>query len=286
MKGRTIKTPESANGEYYLQIKAIDNAKNEEEVKSRKFIIDNKKPTIEIEKDGNTGYEKQANSKVTVMDENEIKSIEYKWTKEGNIDVTSWKEINNRESVKLEGNNTGSYYLNVKVKDIADNEEEIRSKEYRLDNNKPKIITQGEKIEVQDLESGVEEIRYAWKSTEKDSISEWIKIESGTTIPKSNLEATRAKYVVEASDKAGNKSTYESQEYIIDKEAPIINLNRNGNVEFEKEPKAICSTSKTNSGVQGSSHISTILRLLPRKPLRFTPTSVIATLHLRHISLW
>ena len=40
LKGRTIKTPESANGEYYLQIKAIDNAKNEEEVKSRKFIID------------------------------------------------------------------------------------------------------------------------------------------------------------------------------------------------------------------------------------------------------
>lgn len=235
-------------GELYLQIKAVDEAGNEEIIISDKIKFDNIAPTINIEQN-NSDYYKETETIVKIEDHNEVKKY-YNWTKnssELNFDDDEWKEYEGEYPEAKKGE-TGEFYLHIKAIDEAGNENIKTSNVFKLDNEKPYIIINknGSEKYIKSIETGLNVIDltetktyYYWSEnntileSEKDK---WLKYNSGDKIIKNDGNGEFYLHI-KSKDALGNEIDKTSDVYKLDNEKPEIIFEKDGNNDFEVSAK-------------------------------------------------
>ena len=120
-------------GDYEIIVTTTDNLDN---TATRKYIIhiDRTGPTITINPNGNSGYEKAAEVTLSAQDIATVNSqISYSIVKEGEEPAYE-KTVTNGGSIQISGL-TGKYYIYVKAKDASGNETTFRSNPFYFDNS-------------------------------------------------------------------------------------------------------------------------------------------------------
>ena len=133
--------PENIEGQYFLYIRAEDNAGNVIE-KTETIVIDTKLPVITFDPDGNTTFANTHSTVVTISDYSMITSAKYVWTTSDTEEPVDNKFADNFKSgdtVTTPEGLTGDYYLWVMVEDKAGNVVKEVSKVFKLDNRVPQV---------------------------------------------------------------------------------------------------------------------------------------------------
>lgn len=137
-------TKNDVDGKYYLWIKTIDNAGNEEISKTSLLELDNTNPVVEITNNGTINPVTSQTSNINITDNSNL-DIKYIWSTsnkelEVNNDWTSWNNYSESQALTLDNSyEDGIYYLHVLAIDRAGNETYFISNSYTLVNNKPNV---------------------------------------------------------------------------------------------------------------------------------------------------
>ena len=139
----------SKAGTYTITYTVSDRAGNQANpVKRTVNVIDNVGPIVKFGTDGNSTYQKNHSTTVTVSDEHSSvnkSSLKYLWnTSTSTPNESDIKtSFNNGGTISTPSGKTGTYYLWILAKDIAGNKTIARSKNFKLDNTKPTISLNG-----------------------------------------------------------------------------------------------------------------------------------------------
>ncbi|UGV39705.1 PKD domain-containing protein [Methanococcoides orientis] len=131
-------TKDSVSGDWYLHVKATDNASNVNYSVSNVFKLDNSVPVIELTENVNSTYSNSHSTTVTVTDTpSGLQSLEYSWSQsntEGSVD--SWTLFNSGDILTKDSVN-GDWYLHVKATDNTTNVNYSISNVFKFDNEEP-----------------------------------------------------------------------------------------------------------------------------------------------------
>ena len=151
LKENTIyKTEENLELTYKTNgtIKAkVNDTVNEKETEEIEIInVDNEKPTVTFETNGNDTYQKTQSTKVTVTDtQSGISTLKYQWTNSTNQPAASTFTTTFTSGDTLtKSDGTGDYYLWILAIDNAGNQIITKSNTFKLDNNAPSCNWSGE----------------------------------------------------------------------------------------------------------------------------------------------
>lgn len=135
--GDTV-TKGSANGNWYLHVRSIDNAGNVNYSVSNVFRFDNGLPVIHFGTDGSDTYAKSHSTDVTVSDAlSGINQLGYAWTQDIDVDsVSQWTSFTNGATL-TKNSGDGDWYLHIRAIDNAINTNYSVSSNFRLDNTAP-----------------------------------------------------------------------------------------------------------------------------------------------------
>jgi len=221
----------NVTGEYYLIVRACDNAGNCAD-KSSLFKLDNEGPTIKFVTNGNSTWAKTQSTVVNVTTTGaqiNSESVKYIWTttkSSGTPDTlfTSGDTIT-KDSV------TGTYYLRVKACDTLGNCTTSASNAFKIDNTAPTITlspngnstpakSQSSTITVEDNESSGKTSTYKYIWSTSNTANPSTGFASGDTVAQSS--GTGNYYlIVTACDNATNCTTKQvSNVFVLDNTAP------------------------------------------------------------------
>ena len=151
LKENTIyKTEENLELTYKTNgtIKAkVNDTVNEKETEEIEIInVDNEKPTVTFETNGNDTYQKTQSTKVTVTDtQSGISTLKYQWTNSTNQPAAStFTTTFTSGDILTKSDGTGDYYLWILAIDNAGNQIITKSNTFKLDNNAPSCNWSGE----------------------------------------------------------------------------------------------------------------------------------------------
>ncbi|WP_394697838.1 choice-of-anchor L domain-containing protein [uncultured Methanomethylovorans sp.] len=138
--GDTV-TKGSANGNWYLHVRSIDNADNVYYSVSSVFRLDNGLPVIHYGTDGDDTYAQSHSTVVTVTDAlSGINQLGYAWTQDIDVDsVSQWTSFTNGATL-TKNSGDGDWYLHIRSIDSASNTNYSVSSNFRLDNTAPAYI--------------------------------------------------------------------------------------------------------------------------------------------------
>ncbi|MEZ5335122.1 MAG: PKD domain-containing protein [Methanolobus sp.] len=137
VNGSTL-TKNSADGDWYLHVKATDNANNINYSVSGVFKLDNTDPVINIATNSNSTYSQNQSTVVTATDVlSGMQELEYAWTQDSDVEsVSSWTSFENNSTLTKD-NADGDWYLHIKATDNASNVNQSVSGVFKLDNSAP-----------------------------------------------------------------------------------------------------------------------------------------------------
>ncbi|MDP5274625.1 Kelch repeat-containing protein [Chengkuizengella axinellae] len=231
-------TLEHSTGTYYLHVRAEDNAGNQKTGVSGQFLLDNTEPVISITPNENSTWSQSQSTIVTVTDNNSgivNDTLEYVWSDSLNAPVDGWLGFNSGDKIKLE-NETGNYYLYVRVEDEVGNQNTEVSEQFLIDNTEPTISfapngnnawsqTQTTTVTVTDDHSGVDEnnLEYVWSDSTDIPANGWSSFSNGEEL---TLESETGAYYlhVRAEDAEGNQSLGRSEAFVIDNILPSLEV--------------------------------------------------------------
>ena len=237
--GNTVEVSKKANtvGEYYLWVK-IQTGEGDERIEvSNVFAVIEE----EIELKANTEEINKGPVQVTI----DYKNAYTKNKKLGigaTLDEAKQNAVSN-ESTAIEVSENS--YVYVTAEDNYGNVGEAYIQISNIDNQKPVItlspnggtfkteedtVTIDVKIDVKDDQSGVEEVKYAWSTsnTEKPADEEFTTIDPGETITSPELGEGKHYLWVIAKDKVGNVTEEPSFDYnVVPPAAPTVTLKEN-----------------------------------------------------------
>jgi len=223
-------------GTYTMKYNATDSSSNVAEEVTRTIIVrDTQKPVVSLEKDTVSGYQKETNVKVYVIDKNSpIKTVRYAVTTSQKAPSTSaYQEFvdydmvqNNTLSLK---NLTGIYYVHVIAIDVHNNQSlPVTLGPISFDNEAPIVSLTPNGLEagrietvlqVTDKESGVREVLCAWSNQNQTAPTSYETCTNGTL----QKEELGSYYLwIKAVDRVGNEQLFVSNIFTAAKEKPII----------------------------------------------------------------
>ncbi len=125
----------------------VNDTINEKETEEIEIInVDNEKPTVTFETNGNNTYAKSQGTKVTVTDNlSGVSTLKYQWTNSTNQPaVSTFTNTFASGDTLTKSDGTGDYYLWILAIDNAGNQIIIKSNTFKLDNNAPSCNWSGE----------------------------------------------------------------------------------------------------------------------------------------------
>ena len=125
----------------------VNDTINEKETEEIEIInVDNEKPTVTFETNGNSIYQKTQSTKVTVTDNlSGISTLKYQWTNSTNQPAAStFTNTFASGDTLTKSDGTGDYYLWILAIDNAGNQIITKSNIFKLDNNAPSCNWSGE----------------------------------------------------------------------------------------------------------------------------------------------
>ena len=125
----------------------VNDTVNEKETEEIEIInVDNEKPTVTFETNGNNIYAKSQSTKVTVTDNlSGIATLKYQWTNSTNQSAAStFTNTFTSGDTLTKSDGTGDYYLWILAIDNAGNQIITKSNIFKLDNNAPSCNWSGE----------------------------------------------------------------------------------------------------------------------------------------------
>ena len=121
----------------------VNDTVNEKETEEIEIInVDNEKPTVTFETNGNNTYQKTQSTKVTVTDtQSGISTLKYQWTNSTNQPAAStFTNTFASGDTLTKSDGTGDYYLWILAIDNAENQIITKSNIFKLDNTNPTCI--------------------------------------------------------------------------------------------------------------------------------------------------
>ena len=125
----------------------VNDTVNEKETEEIEIInVDNEKPTVTFETNGNSIYQKTQSTKVTVTDNlSGVSTLKYQWTNSTNQPAAStFTNTFTSGDTLTKSDGTGDYYLWILAIDNAGNQIITKSNAFKLDNNAPSCNWSGE----------------------------------------------------------------------------------------------------------------------------------------------
>ena len=125
----------------------VNDTVNEKETEEIEIInVDNEKPTVTFETNGNNTYQKTQSTKVTVTDtQSGISTLKYQWTNSTNQPAAStFTNTFASGDTLTKSDGTGDYYLWIQAIDNAGNQIITKSNAFKLDNTNPSCNWSGE----------------------------------------------------------------------------------------------------------------------------------------------
>jgi len=258
-------TKDGVTGDYYIVATACDKAGNcNTKYASNVFKIDNTKPTITFDVNGNSTYQKSQTSKITVNDNHsggDTATYKYIWTTDTNANPTT--SFTSGSSYTKDGV-TGDYYIVATACDKAGNcTTKQASNVFKIDNTKPTITltpdgnntwstSQSSKITVSDDHSGGNTSTYKYIWSETNTATANISFTNNETVTKD--EVTGEYYlIVRACDKAGNCEDKVSNVFKISNEPPEIVFGTNGNTTYAKSQSSKITVNQSVAPLDTSS---------------------------------
>jgi hypothetical protein len=135
---------DSVDGDWYLHIRATDNASNTNYSVSNSYALDNRLPLIHFGTDGNATTAQSHSTNVTVVDSlSGIQALAYCWTNDSDVgSVTEWTTFNNGATLTIDSVE-GDWYLHIRATDNASNANYSVSNKFALDNALPVVSITG-----------------------------------------------------------------------------------------------------------------------------------------------
>jgi len=241
-------TQNTGSGNYYLHIKAEDNAGNVGHTKSNLFKVDNTLQNIVFGTNGNSTYAKSQSTTATVHDSiSGVATSEYQWSTSSATPSGGWIPFINGSTL-TQSTGIGNYYLHVRGVDNSGNEEIRRTNVFKLDNALQSIVfepngnntyekSQSSRVTVNDSLSGVATSEYQWSTSSATPSGGWIAFVNGSTLTQSTGSGN---YYLHARgvDNAGNEEFRRTSVFRLDNTnpiAPTLNLDEswiNGDRKF------------------------------------------------------
>ena len=238
----TLSSPENADGEWRLYVRATDSAGNQT-VKYRNCLLDNTPPEIIIDPDGNAGNEGKSIYSVNAAVNDSITAkaalnVEYGCS--GSADpssVETWTRAEDPENISVQIRLQDDTYFHVKASDEAGNTGIRTSKVFALDKNAPKGTIEKEgknttnsnsinvNVSVEDdySENADIQMQFSVDSVDDESWTEWEKYVEKKAI---TFEATEGEHTIQArfKDAVGNVSEIAETTVVYDITPPVITL--------------------------------------------------------------
>lgn len=222
----SLKLPEGiSSGVYTIKITANDGTNTVTEEGT--FTVDNEKPTIEVDQDGNEESSREANVKVDIQGA-ESDALQYVWSESEDIPVDGWTHFSTGDTLTLADQN-GIWYLHVRAEDAVGNILEWHSQGFTLDNTMPEITLEGENPLVLQAGSAYTEPGFIAIDESDGDITESVVITG--EIDNMVLGEYILTYLV--TDKAGNQTTTVRKVHVIDDEVPYIELSGDNVIELQ-----------------------------------------------------
>ncbi len=253
-----ILTGDSMEGDWYLHIRATDNASNINYSVSNAFAMDNSLPVIHFGTDGNTTYAQSHSTNVTVVDSlSGIEALAYSWTNDLNVSsVSHWTAFNNGATLTRDSGE-GDCYLHVRATDNAGNTNYSVSNAFALDNTLPVVSITGNpaswqntsavlNVSIDDL-SGVSQVKWATGILNSTYFASSGNILSS---PYSFEVSGNGNYTVYARDLAGNENATVFTVSYIDTHVPSVSLSPDGNSTYSQSHNSTITSLDGLSGVQ------------------------------------
>ncbi|MCC7576434.1 MAG: choice-of-anchor L domain-containing protein [Methanomethylovorans sp.] len=255
--GATL-TRDSVDGDWYLYIRATDNASNINYSVSNAFSMDNSLPVIHFSIDGNATYAQSHSTNVTVVDPlSGIGALAYSWTSDPNVSsVSHWTAFNNGATLTKDSVE-GDWYLHIRATDNASNTNYSVSNAFALDNTLPVVSISGNpaswqntsavlNISIADM-SDVSQVKW-----DTGILNTTYFGSSGTTLssPFSFEISENGNYTVYVMDEAGNENVTVFTVSYIDTALPSIALAPNGNNTYSQSHSSTITSLDSLSGVQ------------------------------------
>lgn len=145
--GSTLNSPSGATLSQYLWILAKDEIGNTAIQGSNIFKVDSTLPTITFGTNGNSTYQKNASTTVSVSDDVAVNesSLKYQWTSSTTVPTSESfvQSFTNGTVVNAPASQNGDRYLWILAKDTAGNEKIQSSNVFKLDNTAPTLTLVG-----------------------------------------------------------------------------------------------------------------------------------------------
>ncbi|MFP4697847.1 MAG: immunoglobulin-like domain-containing protein [Eubacteriales bacterium] len=229
------------SGDYYIQVRALDYAGNENIKSSEKYILDYTGPQVEIEPNEVLECEKNHSPNVLITDNGIIDSVEYIWsynpikpTEDANweLALSDVNKVTEETNITSPNTLTGEIYLHIRATDSLGNSSYTTSSEFMVDNTAPNISigTNGSNnparsvsstVEVEDYEDNTDvKSYYLWSQNEIES--EENITQAFTSGERLELNSGDGKYYlhIKAVDRFGNQRVNSSDYFILDNTPP------------------------------------------------------------------
>jgi large repetitive protein len=253
------------DGDYEIEVEAIDRAKNEAVKKTLRFTVDNTKPEIHILGPKQNSYHKtDKNVKITVEEHNfGNNKVDIKVTRKVEVDgkpidysIGEWNNIKEVSDLSHLFEDDGEYEITVNATDAAGNKGDTEKLLFTIDKTDPKV----------DLESQIENgqnyrtnmlIKMRAEDRNIDLSNTVLKVEkngkaynvgklkllgdSKTVAYNSYTFFEEGKYEInlKSTDKAGNSKRHDKLSFIIDKTNPVVKIDGTENNSFNPENKNV-----------------------------------------------
>ena len=243
--GKAFTVGEGLTGTYYIHLKTIsDKAGNTLDAVSKAYIFDNTAPQVTFAENGNTAWQKNHGTAVTVEDKGgstlDVNSLKYMWSDNTlpPAENSFTQTFQNGQEIKKSNGSSSNYYLWILAKDTLGNTQITRSNGFAIDNTAPTAGTvvltkenaEGEQYventvtnqsiyvvlqDGTDLDSGHSKTTYEVTGANT--------VPAGTTEPTLLANEGHSTIVVTTVDKVGNTST-RSYTVKIDKVLPVASV--------------------------------------------------------------
>ncbi|WP_112182431.1 immune inhibitor A domain-containing protein [Paraliobacillus zengyii] len=222
----SLKLPEGiSSGIYTLKMTANDGTNTVTDEGT--FTVDNEKPTIEVDQDGNQDSSKEASVKVNIQ-EAESDSLQYVWSESEDLPTDGWTHFDNGDTLKLSDQN-GSWYLHVRATDAVGNVLDWHSQEFTLDNTIPEITLEGDNPLVLQAGAAYTEPGYMAIDESDGDITDSVEITG--EVDNTVLGEYILTYLV--TDTAGNETIAVRKVHVVDEEVPYIELSGDTVIELQ-----------------------------------------------------
>ncbi|MBT2756660.1 Ig-like domain repeat protein [Mesobacillus foraminis] len=252
----------NSDGDYEITVSAEDKAGNAAEAKTLSFTVDNVKPAIDISGVSKDAYYKNGKNVSIQIKEHNFKNNDVSISVTRQIEVNGkkaayfigeWNNASEVSSLSHHFGQDGEYEIIVKATDAAGNKAETKTAHFTIDQAAPGLsitgVESGEDYPVSKPVTMEATDRNIDLANTKISVTRDGKaynigrpaLANAITAAKSFTFNEEGRYVIsfKATDKAGNSTTHDQIDFIIDKTTPVVKIDGVEDGSFNPQSKYV-----------------------------------------------